>query len=140
MENDKDQFLFLIWKDPVSRRNYTIGKLTRNETGYTFQYDQEYMQAKKAGWNLLEAFPNETKVYQSDSLFSAFACRLPDPKRRDIEKILQKYGLDHFDGFELLKRTTGRLPIDTYEFIDSISPDETQILREFYIDDCSCEI
>lgn len=32
-----------------------------------------------------------------------------------------------------MRRSTGRLPIDTYEFIDPIFPEDQTITREFYI-------
>ena len=131
MSNNDHNVLKLIWKNPLTRRNYTIGRLTRG-TKYEFEYCDEYDAAMKSGWELLEAFP-EIKKYESDTLFAAFACRLPDRKRRDIQGILHKYGLKSFDGFELLKKSTGRLPIDTYEFIDPIFPEDENIEKEFFL-------
>lgn len=131
MCEDSRSFLYLIWKDPKSRRNYTVGKLSRGDS-YEFEYCQEYEKAKEAGWEYLKAFPN-VKRYTSPTLFAAFMSRLPDPKRKDITAILQKYGLAEFDGFELLRKSTGRLPIDTYEFIDPIFPEDQTVVREFYI-------
>lgn len=87
----KHEFLYLVWKHPESGKSYTVGKLIR-ENGY-----------------------------QSDKLFLLFSSRLPDPKRKDIKEILDKYGLDEYDGYELLKRSGGRLPIDTYELIPQLS-------------------
>lgn len=124
-------FLYVIWKDPITRRNYIVGKLSRMQT-YSFEYCGEQKEASLAGWRKLDAFPDE-KVYSSEELFAAFACRLPDPKRRDMQEILKKYNLDHYDGYELLKRSSGRLPIDTYEFIDPIFPEDETIIRDFYI-------
>ena len=34
-----------------------------------------------------------------------------------MDKILEKYGLAQYDGYELLRKNGGRLPIDTYEFV-----------------------
>lgn len=124
-------FLYLIWKDPNSRRNYIIGKLTKGDK-YTFEYCGEYKKALESGWNLLNAFPYERR-YESDNLFAAFASRLPDPKRRDIDNILKKYKLDRYDGYELLKNSFGKLPIDTYEFIDPIFPDDVKVDKSFYL-------
>lgn len=123
--------LYLIWKDPRSRSNYIIGKLAREKT-YTFEYCGEYEKALELGWKLLDAFPY-IKKYESDTLFAAFSARLPDPKRRGIEEILKKYDLTEYDGYELLKRSTGKLPIDTYEFIDPILQEDKTVVREFYI-------
>ncbi len=129
-EKNRD-FLYLIWKDPRSRRNFTVGKLSRGDT-YSFEYCEEYERAKEVGWEFLKSFP-EDRVYKSPSLFAAFASRLPDPKRRNIEDILQKYGLSEYDAYELLRKSTGRLPIDTYEFVDPIFPDDQTVEKEFYI-------
>jgi curved DNA-binding protein CbpA len=124
----KHNHLYLIWKDPRSRRKYIVGKLSRGDK-YTFEYCEEYKLAKEVGWDLLVAFPEE-KQYESQTLFAAFSSRLPDPKRRDIVDILKKYNLEEYDGYELLKKSTGRLPIDTYEFIDPIfSEDEKNEAR-----------
>ena len=130
-KDNKNEFLYLIWKDPKTRRNFTVGKLTRGET-FKFEYCEEYNDTQKCGWGKLEAFPNE-KVYESNILFPVFSSRLPDPKRRDIEKILEKYGLTQYDAYELLKKNGGRLPIDTYEFINPILSDDKTVQREFYI-------
>jgi hypothetical protein len=99
---------------------------------YSFEYYGEYREAQRAGWDSLQAFPEDTR-YESDSLFTAFSSRLPDPKRRDIRDILSKYDMDAYDGYELLRRSTGRLPIDTYEFIDPIFPEDRTVVREFYV-------
>lgn len=124
-------FLYLVWKDPKNRRNYIVGKLTK-EDSYHFEYCGDWKQAKEAGWEYLKSFPEE-KEYESPVLFAAFASRLPDPKRKGIEAILKKYGLAEYDGYELLRKSTGRLPIDTYEFIDPIFPEDQTIIREFYV-------
>ena len=131
LEDNKSDFLYLIWKDPKTRRNFTVGKLTREET-FKFQYDEEYKEAEKCGWRKLEAFPEE-KIYESEVLFPVFSSRLPDPKRRDIQKILEKYGLAQYDAYDLLKKNGGRLPIDTYEFISPIFPNEETVQRDFFI-------
>ena len=126
-----EQLLYLIWKDPKTRRNYTVGKLEKNN-GYSFEYYAEAANAKEAGWKGLGAFP-EKKKYESDILFPVFSSRLPDRKRRDIDSILKKYGLSEYDEFNLLKMSRAKLPIDTYELIDPIFPDDTEIEREFYL-------
>lgn len=125
------EVLYLVWKDPESRRNFTVGQLIR-EDGFRFQYIKEYQQAKQYGWGLLEAFP-EDKVYESEQLFPVFSSRLPDPKRRDMQSILRKYGLTEYDGFALLQKNGGKLPIDTYEFIDPIFMEDEKIAREFFV-------
>lgn len=126
-----NNYLYLVWKDPHTRSNFVVGKLSRNEK-YTFEYCEDFGKAESCGWPKLRAFPEEI-VYESDNLFPVFASRLPDRKRRDIDKILEKYGLLEFDDFELLRKSEGRLPIDTYSFIDPIFPEMETVQRDFYI-------
>ena len=128
-----NNYLLLIWKDPNTRANYTIGKLSHDDK-YRFEYFAAAANdAQDTGWEPLEAFPVLNKVYESENLFPVFSSRLPDRKRRDIKKILSKYDLDAFDEFQLLRKSGARLPIDTYEFVDPIFPDEETIERDFYI-------
>lgn len=132
MQNNMHNYLLLIWKDPNSRRNYTVGKLTRSDK-YYFEYFGEYKTAKEAGWRGLEAFPYDNKVYENTELFLPFSSRLPDKKRRDIKEILKKYELTSYDEYELLRKSGARLPIDSYEFVDPIFPEDKTIRREFFI-------
>lgn len=127
----KEQYLYLIWKDPISRRNFTVGKLSKSDK-YTFNYLPEAEDAKATGWDYLKSFPAD-ETYESKTLFSAFSSRLPDPKRPDIAEVLKKYGMEKFDEFELLKRSGARLPIDTYELIDPIFPEDKTVQRDFYV-------
>ena len=83
MENKKQDFLYIVWKNPASRRNYIVGQLSFSNV-YHFCYSNEYQDALKSGWKGLEAFPNYKIDYESKELFPIFASRLPDPKRRDI--------------------------------------------------------
>lgn len=59
---------------------------------------------------------------------------MPDCKRRGIEKILSRYGLENFDAYELLKRSGAKLPIDNIEFIDPMPTTfDEELVRFFYI-------
>ena len=126
-------YLYLIWKEPITRRNYIVGQLSRNGQ-YEFCYGYEVKNAIEKGFEPLISFEDIDKVYKSDILFPTFSSRLPDRKRRGIERILSKYGLKTFDEYKLLKRSGARLPIDTLEFIDPIfEEDDGEIKRVFYI-------
>ena len=74
-----EKFLYLIWKDPQSRRNFTIGKLCQSEK-YTFEYCEDFGIAENYGWTKFEVFPEE-KVYESDILFPVFASRRSGNRR-----------------------------------------------------------
>jgi hypothetical protein len=126
-------YLYLIWKEPITRRNYVVGQLSKNGQ-YEFCYGYEVQKAIEKGFELLISFQDINKVYKSDTLFPTFSSRLPDRKRRDIERILYKYGLEAFDDYKLLKRSGARLPIDTLEFVDPIlNTNDGEIERVFYV-------
>lgn len=130
---DGRDYLYLIWKDPISRRNYIVGQLSKNKQ-YEFSYGHEVDKAIEEGFELLIPFDDINKVYKSDTLFPTFSSRLPDSKRKGIEKILAKYDLTEFDEYKLLKRSGARLPIDSLEFIDPILDDHNgEVKRIFYI-------
>ena len=57
-------------------------------------------------------------VYKYENLFPVFASRLPDRRRKDIKKILYKYGLLEYDSYELLRRSGAKLPTDHLQFRD----------------------
>ncbi|KAF1085004.1 HIRAN domain protein [Sporotomaculum syntrophicum] len=137
---DGKDFIYLIWKEPGTRRNYIVGQLSKNSQ-YEFSYGHEVKEAIQKGFELLIPFEDINKVYKSDTLFPAFTSRLPDKKRRGIEKILSKYGLQEYDEYKLLKKSGAKLPIDNLEFIDPIFKDSGNIKRIFYIagegEDCN---
>ena len=128
----KKRYLNLIWKSPETGRNYTVGQICEDDKKYSFKYIEDYLKAQESGWQLLEAFPDVRK-YESDTFFTAFSSRLPDPKRKDIKDILSKYALADFDAFELLEKSSGKLPTDTYEFINPIFPEDETVERQFFI-------
>jgi len=125
-------FIYVVWKDVESRKNFVIGTLTRNGH-YEFRYGKDLKDAQKAGFDPLVAFPSFEAQYCEDTLFPTFACRLPDKKRRDIDNILQKYGLTEYDEFELLKRSGAKLPTDSLSFIEPIFEDDSVVDRSFYV-------
>lgn len=119
----KRDFLYVLWKNPNTDRNYVVGKLEKNEAGFSFEYSDEYKDALNSGWYGFVSFP-EDKKYEREVLFPVFQSRLPDRRRKDLPGILEKYGLEQYDGYELLKRSGGRLPIDTYTFRDEFKFEE----------------
>ena len=126
-------YLYLIWKDPKTRKQFRIGKLVKNG-GYEFKYDLEINDALKAGFLLIPTFPDTNKTYTRKDLFPAFACRLPDKSRPEIKNILSKYDMDEYDEYELLKRSGARTLSDSFEFINPIlSLDDKEIKRHFRI-------
>jgi len=129
--------LEVVWKDLNTRQRFVIGILTKGKE-YSFRYKLESIgKAYEKGFKGLVAFPDSNKEYTNTVMFPAFATRLPDEKRRDIKKILSKHNLKDYDSFELLKKSGGKSPIDTLEFIEPIevsnSEEKIEVVREFFI-------
>lgn len=125
-------YLYLIWKCETTRRQYIVGQLTKNGQ-YEFEYCKEIKDAQKVGFFPLVSFEKIDKVYKSDELFPVFSSRLPDRKRKDIKKILNKYGLQEYDAYQLLKRSGAKLPIDNLQFIDPILNFESDFEKKIWL-------
>lgn len=133
IKNIKSDYLYLIWKNPQSRKRHIVGILKKNGK-YEFEYSKDIKQCQKEGFDLLVSFPNVNKKYVSDKLFPEFLSRIPGSTRIDIDEILKKYKLENYDAFELLKRSGAKTSLDTLEFVDPIlNLKEKNITREFYI-------
>ena len=114
----KDE-LWLIWKEPITRRRYKIGTLYRENNIYKFNYiTPELNDAKKEGFKYFPGFEDLTKSYKSKNLFPNILTRLPNVTRPDYLEILNRYNLEKdSDNFEILKATRGRTITDNYEFV-----------------------
>ncbi|MFK4429597.1 HIRAN domain-containing protein [Bacillus sp. RC54] len=124
--NNKIEKLLLIWKDPETRRRFTIGELSFDEekNTYKFQYQQPGLeQALELGFKDYPNFPNIKQVYElQGKLFPSIKSRLPQQKRPDFPEILDRYGLDtSCTDLELLEATRGRLATDNFEFVKPIN-------------------
>lgn len=129
--NGKD-YLYLIWQDEKTRRQYIVGQLSKNGQ-YEFRYMGEVDEAVEKGFQYIIPFEERDRIYYSEDLFASFASRLPDRKRKDIKGILQKYGLEEYNPYELLKMSGARLPIDNIQFIDPILNFDRSFTRKFYM-------
>ncbi|MGM9977519.1 MAG: HipA N-terminal domain-containing protein [Clostridium sp.] len=119
MELEKNNMcLYLVWSDYITKEKFIVGKLYKNEK-YVFEYELEGVKkAEKKGFEPLVAFPNIYEKYESNVIFPAFSSRLPDKRRKDMKKILETYGMNKYDAFELLRKSGGKLPIDNFEFVE----------------------
>lgn len=119
----KDE-LWLIWKEPMSRRRYKIGILNKEGNIYKFCYvNPELNDAKKVGYKYFPGFEDLTKTYESSNLFTNILTRLPNETRPDYLEILNCYNLEKdSNDFEILKATRGRVITDNYEFVPAFDP------------------
>ncbi|MDD3452694.1 MAG: HIRAN domain-containing protein [Bacilli bacterium] len=111
--------MWLIWKEPISRRRYIIGTLTNTENRYTFVYtDPELSNAQEKDFKYFPGFEDIKKIYESENLFANIKTRLPNIGRPDYLEILNCYNLEKDSTeMEILKATKGRLLTDNYEFV-----------------------
>ena len=111
--------LWLIGKEPKSRRRYKIGLLHYTNNTYYFNYiNPELNDAINAGFDYFPGFPDINKEYTNSKLFGNIATRLPNSSRPDYLEILNSYNLDkNATDFDILRATKGRLLTDNYEFV-----------------------
>jgi len=136
MVYEKENKLWLVWKDTNTRERFIVGVLTYNREVYYFKYlenegKNDLGSALTRGFSLLPAFPERDKEYQSPKLFHVFFNRLASRNRTDVQELFQNRGLSqHCSDFDFLKETGGRLPTDTLEFVEPIM---FQVQEEFKI-------
>lgn len=123
----KDE-LWLIWKEPTSRRRYKIGSLIKQSNQYKFTYiNPELDDARSHGFKYFPGFEDLTKLYESETLFTNISTRLPNDTRPDYLEILNCYNLEKdSDDFDILKATRGRTFTDNYEFVPAFDPSKIE--------------
>ncbi len=111
--------LWLIWKNPETRRRYKIGILNYENGKYSFKYvNPELDDAIQNSFKCFPGFEDVNKEYVSGELFPNIVTRLPNPSRPDYLDILNAYGLEgNSTIMDILVATRGRLITDNYEFV-----------------------
>lgn len=126
--------LLLVWKHPLTRQRYLIGRLSRHGGRYHFSYvtsgRRSLQEAERAGFRLLDMFPDPYGRRTSPTLFAVFSRRLPGPSGLDA---LARQGIDAGDPMEVLRVTGGRLPTDTLEFLEPIRTQQEAGRREYRV-------
>ncbi|HEY3365150.1 MAG TPA: HIRAN domain-containing protein [Symbiobacteriaceae bacterium] len=126
--------LLFIWTDPANRRRNVVGCLQKWPARYTFRYAKSLPSTAGTKFWAFPAFPDITRVYESQELFPAFARRLPDSSRTDFGKFLSAFGLKPpVSSWDLLKVSGGRLATDTFEFAIPLQRNDDQIAFDFYV-------
>ena len=120
--------MWLIWKQPETRRRYKVGILKYDNCEYVFEYiNPELKDAKEAGFEYFPGFDNTTQIYKSAELFANIETRLPNFKRPDYLEILNAYNLNKDSNkLEILRATKGRLITDNYEFVPSFDTNKIE--------------
>ena len=120
--------MWLIWKQPETRRRYKIGILTYDNNLYTFKYvNPELNKAMIAGFAYFPGFDDTNKIYTSEKLFANIETRLPNTARADYLEILNTYNLEKDSTkLDILKATRGRLITDNYEFVPAFDSSKVE--------------
>lgn len=120
--------MWLIWKQPKTRRRYKIGSLIYDNNEYIFKYvNPELDDARLEGFDYFPGFENINNVYKSKEMFVNIETRLLNLNRPDYLEILNMYGLDsNSSKLEILKATKGRLITDNYEFVPAFDNNKVE--------------
>ena len=109
--------LFIIWQDVESRRWHPVGRLTKQDNEFRFEYTNGATEAPSfttfAGmWKL-------DRVFLSGTLFPLFANRVIAASRPEYPRVMRWLGLDEEwkDGFEVLARSGGKRKTDTLRLV-----------------------
>lgn len=129
-EAANDNVLLLVWKHPVQRARFLIGRLWQEDAKYHFRYERgtsrSLNEALRAGFRLLDSFPDPNGEWASEELFPVFRRRLPPAWR---ESDFQALGITKNQSLDYLRLTGGRLVTDTFEFLEPIRIGEDQEYR-----------
>src|SRR5690625_2576584 len=133
--------LLVVWRDEGTCLYFHVGTLTYNGRIYTFEYthhsqaDRKVKDAIDHGYTLHPAFPQLTKKYESEKLFSAFARRIPSKSRIDYQQVLKNLSLPKdADQMDILRATRGMIGNNPYFFDEPLRLIDGNILsNHFYI-------
>lgn len=136
--------LWLIWQNAETRLYYHVGTLSYYENQYTFYYTfssegpQKVKDALNNGYMLHPSFPELTKVYKADKLFTVFNRRLPSEIRVDFKDILENLSLkEDFTPMDLLEQTRGKLTSDQYSFEKPLRLENNKLVTSFFVNGMS---
>lgn len=120
--------MWLIWKQPMTRRRYKIATLNYDNGTYIFKYaEPELSDAMQVGFRYFPGFEDIQKIYTDTKLFANIETRLPNVGRDDYLEILNSYNLEKDSTkLEILKATKGRLLTDNYEFVPAFDANKIE--------------
>jgi hypothetical protein len=102
----------VLWQQPGDTRYRTIGRLTRDELGYRFDYIEPAI--RDAHFRPLMSLPDTGETLRSRTLFPVFANRVMTSQRDGFAAYLEQLDIHTADPepFELLTRTMGHRETD----------------------------
>jgi len=126
--------ILLVWKHPQTRLRFLIARVWKSADGYHFSYVRDMPrslnQALVEGFRPLEGYPVDGPLegWVSEDLPAFISSRLPAPRRR--EKEYAALGVSKGDDLEFLRVTGGRVPTDSFEFLQPIDACGDQVAQD----------
>jgi hypothetical protein len=104
--------LYIAWQDPQTRTWYTVGRLTRENDVYRFEYTRGALSSPR--FSYLGRMRDLRKRYVSESLFPLFANRLLNKSRPEYPEYIRWLGVasDESDPMQILARSGGKRATD----------------------------
>lgn len=125
MASEVKKTIWMVWKNDQGE-SFKVGELSKRAEKHYFKYDIDGMKkAEEYGLYPLSYFPRVDAEYFREELFSSFSKRMPWNDKKDVNSILKEYDLEEYDAFELLKRSGGKMPTDSFEFISPFDENST---------------
>ncbi|MBU3179921.1 hypothetical protein [Clostridium psychrophilum] len=130
MTSKVENMIWLVWKNDEGK-SFKIGELSKETEKYYFEYDTEGVKKAEAyGFTPLPYFPKVDAKYFREGLFRSFLKRLPMHGKREITSVLKEYEIEKYDDLELLKKSGGKMPTDSFEFTAPFSVDGIDLAKE----------
>lgn len=127
--------LRVIWQDAESRQFHEVGTLHIQAGDERSRFQFEYADLLPPSFHPFLAFPDPSRVYESDDLFPFFSNRIMSAEREDYDDHLRALGLSEGDAtpFEMLSRTSGRRTTDTVQVVPALRQDSDGVIRQRFL-------
>src|SRR5262245_24004019 len=90
--------LFVLWRHPISRKTFPVGRLAAHRfedlSIFEFVYLRGALDAHQEGFRPFLSFPQLERAYRSERLFPFFENRLMPSKRPEYNAYLYALGLE----------------------------------------------
>jgi len=121
--------IWMIWRNDEGVA-FKVGELSKRPGKYYFRYDLDGVKKAEAyGFSPLPYFPKLDAKYFREGLFRSFSERLPGHNKKDRTSVLKEYNLEEYDDLELLIKSGGKMPTDSFEFRSSLE-EESIVLED----------
>jgi len=137
-----DRFFWVKWKDS-KKCEHVVGLLCYLDEKYYFKYNPELKDEINvpAGFNGVPTFGKVVgldeqqkektfSIRSSDELFGFFKGRIVKENETDIWK--SEYGFDKYDECEILAKTKGKTPTDSY-FVEEMDKEALKDIKGTYV-------